>query len=178
MRQEIQVRLLPYPDSNGAIGILGRLDEQGRRPSFCFFFSGVLVLLSRLAIAHPRLPGQPFGDRRPGIGGESPALRRSGPLLLAHHLKGSFDVVIDDEVGVRAEQIAALGGVERPEARPCVLLERPKHFSREHPIALGEGPSVIRRLSRGIGVEEHRIEVHVVVGSAQGQGQGRAGIDT
>ena len=178
MRHEIQIRLLPQADSNGAIGILGRLDEQGCCPHFRFFFSGLLILMPYLAIVRPRLPGQPFCDRRARIRGEGPALLRSGPLLLAHDLKGGFYVVVDDEVGVSADQIAAFGGVERSEPRPCVPLKSPKHFLREHPVAFGEGPSFILRLSCGIGVEEHRIEIHVVGGAAQGQRQGRAGIDT
>ena len=52
-----------------------------------------------------------------------------------------------------------------------MALKCPKLLFVEHPVVLGQRPSFIHRLVRGVGVIEHRVEIHVVTGSGECQGE-------
>ena len=56
-------------------------------------------------------------------------------------------------------------------------LEGIEKLRRQHTVPLREGPAVLLGLPRGLGIEENRIEVQVVCGAAQGQGERGAGVD-
>ena len=103
MRQEIERRLLPYTDPDRSVCILRRLDEHGRRTGFGVFLASASLLLARLVPARPHYLRQTLGDGCARVGGEGSTLLRPCPLLLTHHPKGGFEIVVDDEIGVPAK---------------------------------------------------------------------------